>query len=93
MTINFSCPNCGDESRLACEFCAAFGAHGGECDHVIETGCLSDDADECATMRERSVAGVSDEIPVCPIHDRHPSEIYGTIEHEAWLLEMERMEA
>jgi hypothetical protein len=32
--------------------------------------CVSgtDDASECAMMRERSVAGVSDTIPTCPVH-------------------------
>lgn len=31
--------------------------------------CDATDADECATARERSVAGVSDTIPSCPVHD------------------------
>lgn len=30
--------------------------------------CDATDADECATARERSVAGVSDTIPSCPVH-------------------------
>jgi hypothetical protein len=30
------------------------------------------DADECAMVRERSVAGISDVIPACPVHGPHP---------------------
>lgn len=29
-------------------------------------------ADECAMVRERSVAGVGDMIPGCPVHGDHP---------------------
>jgi hypothetical protein len=25
-------------------------------------------ADECSTIRERSVAGISDSVPACPVH-------------------------
>jgi hypothetical protein len=33
--------------------------------------------DECSTIRERSVAGISDDVPDCPIHDvyREPEPI------------------
>jgi hypothetical protein len=31
-------------------------------------------ADECAMVRERSVAGQSDEIPSCPVHGPYPTE-------------------
>lgn len=30
------------------------------------------DADECALARERSVAGISNDIPACPVHGPHP---------------------
>lgn len=59
-----SCPNCGDVSGAACGACAAFGAHGGPCGH----GCDETSADECAMVRERSVAGLADEIPACAVH-------------------------
>lgn len=35
---------------------------------VADAECGAWDADECAMVRERSVAGVSDEIPACPVH-------------------------
>jgi len=31
-------------------------------------------ADECAMARERSVAGISDDIPACEVHGPYPSE-------------------
>jgi hypothetical protein len=31
-------------------------------------------ADECATARERDVAGISDRIEPCPVHGPHPDE-------------------
>lgn len=42
----------------------------GECEDAdcFVHSCDAIDADECATMRERSVAGISDEIPECFVH-------------------------
>lgn len=34
--------------------------------------CPWSDADECAMARERSVAGISNVIPACPVHGPHP---------------------
>lgn len=31
-------------------------------------GCEWSDRDECSTARERTVAGLSDTIPACPVH-------------------------
>lgn len=31
-------------------------------------------ADECAMIRERSVAGISNDIPACPVHGAYPAE-------------------
>jgi hypothetical protein len=32
------------------------------------------DADECGTIRERSVAGISNTIPDCPVHGPHQED-------------------
>jgi hypothetical protein len=37
-----------------------------------QPACRWSDSDECATARERSVAGISNLIPACPIHGPHP---------------------
>lgn len=39
-------------------------------DHDNESGprCTAVDADECAMMLERAVAGISDDLPTCPVH-------------------------
>lgn len=34
--------------------------------------CSFQDAGECATARERSVAGASNDIPACPVHGAYP---------------------
>ena len=34
-----------------------------------------EDAEECGTIRERSVAGRSNTIPDCPVHGQHPDEV------------------
>lgn len=34
-----------------------------------------EDAEECNTIRERSVAGRSNHIPDCPVHGQHPDEV------------------
>jgi hypothetical protein len=41
---------------------------------ICDTRCPWDgiDRDECAMARERSVAGVSDDIPACRVHGIHP---------------------
>lgn len=39
-----------------------------ERDVLDDIECDAIDSDECAFLRERSVAGVSDSIPPCPIH-------------------------
>jgi hypothetical protein len=42
-----------------------------------EAGYMDDpkeQAEECAMLRERSVAGKSNDIPECPVHGLHPSE-------------------
>jgi hypothetical protein len=40
----------------------------------LSEACSHHDADECAMARERSVAGVSDTVPECLVHDRDGPE-------------------
>lgn len=44
----------------------------GTCGGVISEHCHWTDRDECATARERSVAGTDRPIPACPEHGPHP---------------------
>jgi len=60
-----------NERTESCPVAIAEGTEGecAACRMGLDGHCWSDDADECAMCRERAVAGTSDEIPSCPIHD------------------------
>ena len=48
----------------------------GDCGAELDTYCAYwGDADECAMVRERGVAGTSDEIPACSVHGEHPATV------------------
>lgn len=42
------------------------------------SGCPWSDAQECQVARERSVAGISNDIPACPLHGEHPDMVTGS---------------
>jgi hypothetical protein len=47
---------------------------------TCQRGCPWTSADECATARERSVAGTSDPIPSCPIHGEQARQLVARLE-------------
>jgi len=52
-----------------CEFCGAVNFDGStECGDCGEARCPATTPAECAMMRERAVAGLSNDIPSCPVH-------------------------
>ena len=54
--------------ETSCETCEAI-IHASRVDMGLEpVGCAFESVGECETARERSVAGVSDVIPACPVH-------------------------
>lgn len=58
------CIDCGVYHGEPCPGCGGRGFHVGPCADL----CEATDAIECAGMRERLVAGISDTIPDCPVH-------------------------
>jgi hypothetical protein len=44
----------------------------GMSEEIATASCSWTSADECAMARERSVAGISDEIPPCDVHGPYP---------------------
>lgn len=55
------CTECGAYHGDPCPQCGGRGYHAASC-------CPFATWEECAASRERSVAGVSDDVPDCPVH-------------------------
>jgi len=74
MTNLQECPTCGSpdlasDDEFAAETCRSCGWRG-----EAECPWEATDGGECATMREREVAGASNDIPPCPLHGDWPGD-------------------